>query len=356
MSDPGFEPTHPAPGSAWGPAVAPVRHGYPLATRNASLSAAIALMSQSLPYAAARFGVLLAASIIAIIWLAVMIGGGAWLGAHIASVFGWVWGIGWLLCGSFVWGTILRYALHLIECGHVAVLTDLITKGRVGNGTETQFAYGRRIVTERFAQANVLFGLNALVRGIVESFHRTLDWIADMLPIPGLDSIATLVNIVLKAATRYLDKVIFSYNLARASTDPWTSSREGLVYYAQNARPVLKTALWCVVLERVLTVLLFIVLLIPAGLVTLMLPQAMREMGGVMTLLVALLLAGPVRAAFIKPLFLIMIMVRFHTSAEGQAIDPAWDARLAEISAKFRTLGSEAAAALGRSRWGAARI
>lgn len=352
------------PGSAWtSPAAfvdpvappAPIRHAYGLVVRDATLGAAAGLVARSLPYALARFAVLLTASVVAVVWLAVTIGGAVWLGEHVATVFGWVWAIAGLVCAGFVWGAILRYALHMIECGHVAVLTELITRGTIGNGSESMFAYGRRIVTERFAQANVLFGLNALVRGVVQSFHRTLDWIADLLPIPGLEAVASLIDIVLKAATRYLDKVIFSYNLARGSSDPWTSSREGLVYYAQNARPVLKTAMWCAVLERALSVLLFLALLVPAGLITVALPHSVREVGGLVTVLVALLLAGPIRAAFIKPLFLVMIMVRFHAAAEGQAINPEWDARLASVSEQFRTLGQDAAASMGRSRWGMGR-
>jgi hypothetical protein len=338
------------PGSGW--VAAPVRHAYPLAVRDASLGTAFSLLVQSLPYALARFGVLLGASVLAIVWLAITIGGAAFLGTHVAHVFGWVWAITCILAASFVWGTALRYVLHLIDCGHVAVLTELITRGSVGNGAESMFAYGRRIVTERFAQANVLFGLNALVRGVVETIHGTLDWIADLIPIPGLESISSLVTLLLKGATRYIDKVVFSYNLARSDEDPWRSSREGLVYYAQNARPVLQTAIWSVILERVLSVLLWLVLLVPAGLITLALPRGVREVGGVATVVVAALLAGPLRAAFVKPLFLIMMMVRFHAAAEGQPINPEWDARLASISAGFRDLGQDAAAAMGRSRWG----
>lgn len=333
------------------PASSPVRHGYPLAVRDASLTTAFSLMMRSLPYALARFGVLLAASVIVIIWLVVMIGGAGWLGTHIASIFGWLWVILCLFGGGFFWGTVLRYFLHLIDCGHVAVLTELITKGSVGNGSESMFAYGKRVVTERFAQANVLLGLNLLVRGIVQSFHRTLDWVSEMIPIPGLESIASVVNMILKAATRYLDKVIFSYNLARDDGDPWRSSREGLIYYAQNAKPVLKTALWSVIFERVLTVLLCLALLIPAGLITASLPLSVREFGGFMTVVVAVLLAGPLRAAFIKPLFLIVMMVRFHTVIEGQAINPQWDERLSALSDKFRSLSLATAMARGQSRW-----
>ncbi len=346
------------PGSGWGavpvPPVPPasVRHAYPLAVRSAGFWAAVGLMLQSLPYALMRFGVLMVCSIVAVIWFVVMIGGAGWLADHIAGVFGVVWFIALALCGGALWGGIMRYALHLIECGHVAVLTELITKGQVANGQESMFAYGRRIVTERFAQANVLYGLHALVRGVVDSFHRTLDWVSELLPIPGLESVANLISIVLRGATRYIDKVIFSYNLARGDADPWTSSREGLVYYAQNARPVLTTAMWSVVLERVASVVLWIVLLIPAALITLALPHSMRESGGLATVLIAALLAGPIRAAFIKPVFLIMMMVRFHASAEGQPINQHWDAELASVSAQFREFGQAAATRLGTSRLG----
>jgi hypothetical protein len=340
--------------AAYGAGASPlplVRHGYPLKVRDPSLGTAFSLVMQSLPYALARFAVLLLSSIIAIVWISITLGGAAWLGTHVATIFGWVWLIMCLAAGGFVWGTILRYALHLIECGHVAVLTELITKGTISNGNESMFAYGRRIVTERFAQANVLFGLNALVRGIVQAFHRTLDWIDQLLPIPGLEAISSVINMILRGATRYLDKVIFSYNLARNDGDPWQSSREGLIYYCQNAKPVLKTAIWSVLLERVLSVVLWLLLLAPAGMITLALPASAREMGGLMTVLVALLLVGPLRAALIKPLFLAMMMVRFHSAIEGQPINGEWDERLSAISEKFRTLGRDAAAAAGKSRW-----
>jgi hypothetical protein len=328
------------------PAFAPVRHSYPLAVRDHGLGTAIGLLLKSLPYALAHCGILLAYALGCIIWLVITFGGAAWLGTHIAQAFGVVWfilcivGIGWF------WGAVLRYLLHLLACGHVAVLTDLITRGQVGNGTEPQLAYGKRIVIERFGQVNALYGLNMLVRGILAAFHRTLDWIAEMLPIPGLESLSNLINIVMRAATRYLDKVILSYNLARNDQDPWRGAREGIVYYCQNARPILETSIWIVIQERVLSFLLWLVLLAPAAAITVLLPHSVRESAGVVTIIIALLLAGALRASFIKPLFLIMMMVRFHTLIEHQPINQEWDTRLSSMSDKFRTMGMQASTAL----------
>jgi hypothetical protein len=327
------------------PAFAPVRHGYALAVRDHGLGSAISLLMQSLPYALARFAILLGYTVACIIWLVIAIGGAAWLGTHIAGAFGVAWfvacavGIGWF------WGAMLRYLLHLLACGHVAVLTELITSGQVGNGSESQLAYGKRVVVERFGQVNALFGLDMLVRGILAAFHRTLDWFAEMLPIPGLGSLSNLVNIVVSAATRYLDKVILSYNLARNDQDPWRGAREGIVYYCQNAKPILKTTIWIVILERLLSFLLWLALLAPAAGITVMLPASVRESGGIVTVIIAVLLAATLRAAFIKPLFLIMMMVRFHALIENQPINQEWDDRLAGISDKFRTLGTQTAAA-----------
>jgi uncharacterized membrane protein YhaH (DUF805 family) len=252
-------------------------------------------------------------------------------------------GVGWF------WGTVLRYALHLLACGHVAVLTELIVRGQVGNGIESMLSYGKRVVLGRFGEANILFGMNMMVRGILNTFHRTLDWIDQMIPIPGLESLSSLVTMILRAATRYLDKVILSYNLARNDGNSWVGAREGLVYYAQNAKPILMTSIWIVILERVLTAVLWLLLLAPAAAITVMLPTSVRESGGIVTVLIAILLAGTLRSAFIKPLFLIMIMVRFHALAENQPINQAWDDRLAAVSDKFSTLGAGFALSPGRT-------
>ena len=322
-----------------------VRHSYPLHVRDHGLATAIGLLLQSLPYAAMRFALQLAVTVAGILWLVIAIGGAAWLGTHIAQAFGWVWFLLWLIGVGWFWGAVLRYALHLVECGHVAVLTELITRGAVGNGSESMFAYGRRIVTERFGEVNVLFGLNALVRGALQAFHRTLDWVGEMIPIPGLESLASIVNMILRAATRYLDKVIFSYNLARNDGNPWRGAREGIIYYCQNAKPILKTSVWIVIQERILTFILWIALLSPAAAITVMLPQSVREAGGLVSVVIAILLTGAVRSAFLKPIFLVKMMVRFHALIENQPINESWDARLSEISDKFRDLDRKGMAA-----------
>jgi hypothetical protein len=162
------------------------------------------------------------------------------------------------------------------------------------------------------------------------------------LPIPGLSSLVGLVNAVVYAATTYVDETIFSYGIARRDTNPWSSAKDGLIYYAQNSKEILKTGIWIVVLDKVLTAFLWAVMLAPAFLVAWVLPRAWTGIGFWFAFGLAALLAGNVRAAFFKPVFLVMIMAKFHTQIENQPMNAEWDERLSQLSDKFRKIGEQA--------------
>lgn len=317
-------------------------HSYPLAVRNSGFISSFGLLTRSLPYALMRFAALLTVSVACIVWMVITIWGAAWTGTHIAGAFGVVWILSCVIAAGWFWTAILRYLLHLIECGHVAVLTELIVQGRVGNGGESMFAYGKRIVTEKFGQVNVLFAINLLVRGVVNAVHRSMEGVGHLLPIAGIESIANLITAILRAATRYMDKVIFSYNLASRDDNPWRSAQYGLIYYAQNAAPILKQSVWIVLLEYALSALLWLACLISAAALTTILPHSVRQIGAVGTIVVAALFALAARGAFLKPVFLIMIMVRFHVLIEHEPLNQDWVARLDQLSEKFSDLGKRA--------------
>src|SRR5262249_19542520 len=108
------------------------------------------------------------------------------------------------------------------------------------------------------------------------------------------------------------------------------------------AKPLLKQSIWIVVLEHVLTAVLWLTLLIPAAALTAILPSSVREMGGVVTIVIAILFALAARGAFLKPVFLIMVMTRFHALIENEPLNREWANRLNEVSDKFRELGQKA--------------
>ena len=330
-----------APPSAYSHPGQPVRHSYPLASRDAGLGTAVGLLMKTLPYAMARFGILLAFSVATIIWF-VLTGGGAIFLASKVELLGWIWAGGGMVVYGWAWWFVIRYFMYLLKAGHIAVLTELLTKNRIGNGEKGMFAYGTEVVKSRFGQVNAMFALDLLIHGVVRAFNRTLDFITGLLPIPGLSSLIGVINSILYAATTYIDETLFSYNLARGDDNVWRSSRDGLIYYAQNAREVLKTGVWIVVLDKVLTVVVWVVMLAPAFVISYLMPSSLASWGTIISFAIAVLFASNIRGAFLKPLFLIMVMTRFHTCVQDQAIDEVWDQRLTAASDKFRKIKDRA--------------
>ncbi len=325
----------------------PIRHSYPLAITDAGLGTAVNLLVQTLPYALMRFGILVAVSIITLIWYAITLGGGSWIGSKV-PLLGYVWIFGGLGVWGYLWWFVVRYFLYLLKAGHIAVLTDLITTGRVGNGQEDMFTYGKRVVTERFGQVSALFALDAIVKGIVTAFNRTLRWIANLIPIPGLSGMVSIVNSIVRATTSYIDETIFSYSLARGDANHWRSAQDGLIYYAQNSKEVLKTGVYIVLLDYVLTFVAWLACLVPAFLVaSLFSPGGIAQFGVVIT---AVLFAANLRSAFLKPLFLTMVMTKFHVCARNQVINLEWDQKLSSASDKFQTLKQQAQAPFAPSQ------
>jgi hypothetical protein len=324
-----------------------VRHSYPLAIQNSDLSTAMSLMMRTLPYAVARFGVLFATSVVTAIWWIVSFGGMAFLSAKIHGVAGMLWFFGCAFAYGYMWRTLVRYFLYLLKAGHIAVLTELISKGSVGDGHEHMFEYGKRMVTERFGQMNAMFALDMLVSGIVAAFNRTLDWIASLLPVPGLRDLTRVVNQIVRSATTFIDETILSYTLARGDEDVFRASRDGIIYYAQNSQEVLKTGLWIVVLDKVATFVTWIVMFIPAILIGTVLPDSIKGMGILFTAVLSAMFAWAVRGAFLQPLFLTMIMIKFHVCVNGQAIEPEWDDQLSRISGKFIELKNKIGQPIG---------
>jgi hypothetical protein len=66
-------------------------HSYPLLVRDHGLGTALKLLLETLPYALARWSVLLGFATACALWALVAVGGAVWLGTHVATVFGYCW-------------------------------------------------------------------------------------------------------------------------------------------------------------------------------------------------------------------------------------------------------------------------
>lgn len=317
----------------------PVRHTYPLAITTDGFSTALSLCLKTSPYILLRLGILLLFALGTIIWF-VICGGLAALfsgknGEHAGGgLLLFIFAIG-VPAGIFAW--LRNYVLYVLKLGHVAVLTKLITDGNVPSG-KGQIEYGKEIVATRLGEITTLFVLDALITGVVRAFNTTLEWLSNLIPIPGLNNIVQVINAIIRNATTFIDETIFSYNLARADENIWRSSADGLVYYGQNVKPVLKTAVWSLLIEYALIVVLFIICLTPAAFIGYMLPSAVAGFAWVF----AIIIAASIRSAVLHPIFLTMVMLTFHLNARGQSIDKSVADKLSSVSGKFQELTEKA--------------
>jgi hypothetical protein len=310
------------------------------------IGGAIKLLMQTMPFLLARLATLLSLSTLGLIYWVTIVAGCIYFGQR-APVVAWVWFILACVFAGWIYRLVFRYFLYLLKMGHIAVLTELVTKGRIGNGSEGMFSYGKRVIVQRFGEVAGLFALGALIGGVVGVFNRTLDWVSNLIPIPGLQSIVAFVKAILRAATSYISDTIFSYNLARGDSNVFRSSKDGLIYYAQNSKEILKTAVWVVVLDRVLSAVLFLIVFVPASILAwflaTMLPHAWSGWATWTAIVAGLLYARDLQEAVLRPLFLTMIMLKFHETVRGQPINAEWDQRLTSVSDKFRELAQKAA-------------
>ena len=230
-----------------------------------------------------------------------------------------------------------EYILYMVKAAHIAVLVELLQGKALPDG-QNQVKYGQTIVTERFAEANVLFAVDQLIKGVLRAVTGLVQGIASFLPIPGLQQIAGLIRAFLNIAVGFVDEVILAYNIRNRATNPWASAQDALILYGQNYKVMLKNAAWLAAIVYGLSILAFILLLVPAGAIGYLFPSSLSAMG----ILIAVLLAWSFKAAVLEPLAITCMMQVYFPAIEGQTPNPEWDRRLSEVSGKFRQIKEKA--------------
>lgn len=255
-------------------------------------------------------------------------GGGAFWGGLIG--FG-------VISGVLYW--VREYILYLVKAAHIAVLVEAL-EGRDLPEGKGQVTHGQEVVKTRFKEASILFGIDQLIKGILRVLNGLLMTIANWVPIPGLSSVVGAINAILNASLTYVDEIILAYNIKIGSTNPWQSSREALVLYAQNYKSMLKNAVFLLVLMYLITFLIFLLILAPVGALMSLFPGSV----GFWTFLGAVLFAWSLKAALLEPLAVTAMTQVFFKVIEGQTPNPEWDQKLASASGKFRDMVEKAKA------------
>ncbi len=306
-----------------------------------SFGKVLGLMRQTAPFLVFRFLIYFGITV----GFVLITGTGAGIGYGMGRIAdnaaaGGMWGglIGFGIAGAVMY-LIREYLLYIVKAGHIAVLVELADGNEIPGG-KNQIDYARGKVQERFAESSVLFGLDQLIKGILRAFNRVFLSIATLIPVPGAKGLVRFLNTIINLSLTYLDEVILAYLMKTRATNPWKSSQTALILYAQNYQSFLKNAVWLAFFIWGLTFLVFLLVLGPVALLVGLFPGA----AGPLTLVLALVFAWGIKQAVIEPIGMTALMQVFFKVTEGQTPNPEWEAKLDNVSGKFRELKSKASA------------
>jgi hypothetical protein len=234
------------------------------------------------------------------------------------------------------------YLLYLVKAGHIAVMVELLQGGQIPGG-RGQIDYAWGVVRERFGEASALFALDRLVHGVIGAITGIIEGILSFFPIPGLQNIMGVLRAYLRLAVGLIDEMVIAHAIRTRAENPWKNAQEALVLYAQNAKPMMIAAAWLTAISWVLSFVVFLFMLAPAAGVVYLMPGDIAAGGFVF----AFVFAWAVKAALIEPFCIACLMQVFFKVTDGQTPNPEWEAKLRQVSDKFRHMGEQAGSWMG---------
>jgi hypothetical protein len=307
-----------------------------------SISRTLAIMARTMPFIIIRLVVYFAITVAYIL----VTGAGAGIGFGIGNVvsdpdgqagfafWGGLFGFGAVSLALF-W--IREYILYIVKAGHIAVMVRLIDGQDIPNG-QNQISYGKEIVTARFAEANILFALDQIIKGVIAMITGLVGGIGMILPIPGVQGLLSFINTIIRLSLTYIDEVILGYNMRLDSKNPYETAQDGIVLYAQNAKVLIKNAVWISIFLWVGSFLVFLLMLAPASAVLYFFPGQLAGW----SFILAIVFAWALKAALLEPFAIAALMTVYFKKIEGQVPDAEWRAKLTSASNKFAELKDKA--------------
>lgn len=262
-----------------------------------------------------------------------------------AVLFAILMGIGWLFGGGgtgiaivlWVGGTgvirfvIMHYMGYLVKAGHVAVIAEAITTGKI---PANQVGYGKKIVADRFATSNIYFAVDKLVTGAVKQIQRGIGKAGNALDfIPGMGAITGLAKFFVDISLGYIDECCLGYTFYKKEQGAFKSAADGVVIYAQNWKTLLKNAAKTMAKVVALLTLIVLAVFIPVGLLFKLL-----HWSPLVAFLLACLIAWVVKFAFVDSYILCQMMTSYIEVAPTTQITFDLYSKLSELSYRFKEL------------------
>lgn len=307
-----------------------------------SVRRALSLLMQTLPFIGLRCAVYFGITLSYVLLTGIGAGMGWSIGAlgdegFQATAAFWGGAAGFGLTAGIIY-FLREYILYMVKAGHIAVMVQLLDGQDTPVG-KSQIRHASTVVKARYSQANMLFVIDQLIKGVVNATTSLVQGLGSLLPMPGMQQLMAVVRVFLRVAVGLIDEVILAYAIHTQSQNPWKSACTALVLYGQNAAVMLKNAAWLTLFTYGLSLAIFLALLAPAAILVYFMP-GVGSAGGVAF---ALVLAWAIKVALLEPFAIACLLQAYFKTIKGQRPDPAWEARLDDVSSKFGHLKDKAA-------------
>lgn len=305
------------------------------------------LFKKTIPFFIARIVVYALFALIAVVFVALMVGGGYLLfkmfkGASVALII-----VG-ILVVIGLWGGfrfLERYVLYIVKMGHISVIVELMTSGKIPDG-KSQVAYGKDKVVENFGSANVAFAMDVLIAGAVRQIQRWISRIGNLFSfIPGSKNIIGILNAILSISLNYIDEAIFSYIILRKNEEreetAWKSGCDGIVLYAQSWKSILKTSVGAVLFIIVFNIATFILTVFPLLAISRWIAsgnEGISTLLGFVAIILALVFMTLLKRAFIDPFVTIMMVRSYQIAIRDKEPSMDLQQKLLGVSKRFKQI------------------
>ncbi len=226
---------------------------------------------------------------------------------------------------------IMHYFGYMVKAGHIAVMTEAFTTGKVPSG---QVKYGIGKVKERFAASNIYFAVDKLVTGAVKQIQRGIERLGQKLDfIPGMEQVAKLISFFVELSLGYIDECCLGYTFYKKEQGAFKSACDGVVIYAQNIKKLLGNAAKTMLKVVLLVIVTVILVFIPIGLLFKLL-----NWNAFIAFLLACFITWVLKFAFLDSYILCQTMAGYMDVAPNTQITFDLYSKLCGISGKFKEL------------------
>jgi len=269
----------------------------------------------------------------------------------ILALIGWVFGSGaavvlffiTLIAGGFLGvGRLLsEYVLYMLQAGHIALITEIVQNGKLPDGI-SQTKWAKDQVMGYFKEMSVLAAVDQLLDGIIRTINRRLFNVMNVLPIPGMEGAAKIAQKIVDFSLTYVDESVIAHTFRTKNENVFDAAKSGIILYAQSWQGILKNAVAVTLLSYVFVLFATIIFLIPLGILALLLPEAWATTKFFLFVF-AIFLGISAKWILFDPIACTSTILTFLHESEGQEPNAEWEARIEDVSDKFRELKQKAA-------------